>query len=868
MDPASGKVKARATRHPCRRCELYGIECLYPEGQVPKTAVRVQVGASGSAPPSSTAPVSNGTSIPAPAPSGGNEGELARAIRDMNARLVAIEAGLEADRRAGLRPVASTSSFALPDLLPLPVPPLPSTSSSTPLQHDPIDLPVDSNPLQVLVSTMEQMSRDEQAMDDDEVGGSNAAGLGGENAVDEEYDMEELSWKARNEPRSGRPDAFARGLVTLEDVQTAFTFYVQRLQPWIPVVERRPSLVVREKNYNTSTSSRAREVYAGLNAIVHELLVGYVLAPEASMFTRDFVRALLLMLYYKPVQTSAYAHRGIKSSSRIVHASKVNALSSLMIHSLIQRAASFIGVHQSPALLVRVLDNPDLAPPEERKRALAEFRLWCTVIAADALGSLQSGRLTWTDPAAALRVNRRFAALAADPTDVRRAAVLELYSIVTLPTSAPPSTHPVRYRLDHLKQINAELDAWRAYWTPVLTEAQNKGDPLAYTVLQTLAQFVILAVNGGVYTRWDLERKKELEEGKEGRPRLSGDDWRHLERAAQAADTAIFVVSTEATASGSPLRDSTWPAPVNGVREVLHLDPRITEDFKTALDTMTCIAFVYSLLFLVRMAAAGLITCDLEIRRTDYEAGCNLDTPQPLITGQKLPRLLELGAQFLTGISPNPDHPARRHALLVEMILRVGLSAASPQVHNASSPASTTHRRSPIVPNAPSPSVLAPLAAPPNALQAPHLQPPSSTALPTLANPPIAVAATASGAARLPVSSFDSWLWDTSTPTSTSLSGPLRMQDGSFVMPDLSVSAAAGASGAQAGASPAVASTPSPFASGAPRPTTTPAQATALAAGAGRKGMEAMASLLSEVTPFMDDFCMSLWKRGWPTWRA
>lgn len=251
----------------------------------------------------------------------------------------------------------------------------------------------------------------------------------------------------------------------------------------------------------------------------------------------------------------------------------------------------------------------------------------------------------------------------------------------------------------------------------------------------------------------------------------------------------------------------------------------------------------------------GLITCDLEIRRTDYEAGCNLDTPQPLITGQKLPRLLELGAQFLTGISPNPDHPARRHALLVEMILRVGLSAASPQVHNASSPASTTHRRSPIVPNAPSPSVLAALAAPPNALQAPHLQPPSSTALPTLANPPIAVAATASGAARLPVSSFDSWLWDTSTPTSTSLSGPLRMQDGSFVMPDLSVSAAAGASGAQAGASPAVASTPSPFASGAPRPTTTPAQATALAAGAGRKGMEAMASLLSEVTPFMDDFC-------------
>lgn len=273
--------------------------------------------------------------------------------------------------------------------------------------------------------------------------------------------------------------------------------------------------------YNTSTTDRAREVYAGLNAIVHELLVGHILAPDPSMFTRDLVRAFLLLLYYKPIQTAAYAHRGLKSSSRIVHASKINALSSLMLHSLIQRAATFQNVPQSPALLTRVLDNFDLAPPQERKRALAEFRLWCTVVAADALGSLQSGRLTWTDPADALRVTRRFASFAADPTDVRRASILELYSIVTLPTSMTATSNPVRYRLENLKRINAELDAWKAYWSPILAEMQTRGDPLAYTVVQTSAQFVILAVNGAVFTRWDLERKKELEQGKEGRPKLT-----------------------------------------------------------------------------------------------------------------------------------------------------------------------------------------------------------------------------------------------------------------------------------------------------------------------------------------------------------
>lgn len=262
-------------------------------------------------------------------------------------------------------------------------------------------------------------------------------------------------------------------------------------------------------------------MYAGLTKLVHELLVSHILAPDPSMFTRDMIRALLLLLYYKPVEAAAYSDRGVKSMGRIVHASKVNALSSLMIHSLVQRAASFIAIQESPRLLTPVLDHPDLASPAERKRALAEFRLWCTLVAADALGSLQSGRSTWTDPTAALKITRRFAALAADPTDVRRAAILELYSIVTVPPSAPAATHPVRYRLEHITRINAQLDAWREYWTPVLADAQKRGDPLAYTVVQTLAQFVILSVNGAVFTRWDLDRKKELEEGKEGRPKLT-----------------------------------------------------------------------------------------------------------------------------------------------------------------------------------------------------------------------------------------------------------------------------------------------------------------------------------------------------------
>ncbi|BGP18463.1 hypothetical protein JCM10213_003195 [Rhodosporidiobolus nylandii] len=865
-----------ALRHPCRRCELYNIRCEHLNGEVPKTAVRIDT-------TQQAAPVASTSGATAGSSAAGGSDDVAAAIREMTARLAAIEAGLEADRRAGSRPptslalpgssnsapVASTSASTSSSTL---------TGTATSAHPHTLEMPVESNPLQVLVSTMEAMNRDEQGPMSE---GEDEDGAAGEREEKEEdYEnlsyLEQLAWKARSEPRSARCDAFARGLATLEDVNAAFGFYTQRIQPWVPVVERRPALVVREKSpfffhvillvanyYNTSTAPRAREVYAGLNAVVHELLVQHILAPDPSLLTRDFVRALLLLLYYKPVQ-AVYAERGLTSSSRVVHASKVNALSSMMIHALIRQASSFIGINQAPLALKAYLDspNPDDIPPAARERATSDFRTWCTIIAADAQGSLQSGRMSWTDPTAALGVARRFAALANDATDVRRAAVLELYSIVTVPRQAQSTTNPVRYRLEQLTNINKKLDEWREYWAPVLAEAQEKGDPLAYTVVQTISQFVILAVNGAVFSRWELEKKKELEEGKEGRPTLTSEDWRHLQRAADAAEAATFVVAVEA-ATGHPLRECRWPEPVNGQRGPLQLDARVTEDFKTALDTMTCIAFVYSLLFLVRMASAGLITCDLKTRQADYEAGCDLSTPQALTTGQKLPRLLEVGSQFLTSISPNPDHPARRHALLVEMILRVGLGATSPAAHASSPAGSKGDKRSP--PSVPD-AVPPPQARPVNSLvpgqplpAIPNLNPvPVPTHLqqqqPLLPQQPQAVAP------RPPVSSFDSWLWDTSTPTAASFSGPLRMHDGSFVMPDLSGGGGGGGGGGSA--SPAVdqaqlAARPASSGSNAPQSMSSADRTAALAmvAGAGRRGgaAEAMASLLNEVNPFLDD---------------
>jgi len=151
-------------------------------------------------------------------------------LRELSARLTSIEAGLEADRRAGLRPVDPSSSSFAPPTFDLPH----ASASSTPARPESVELPADTNPLQVLVSTMEQMSREEgeHGMDEDEPAGGLLAG-----EADDNYDLEELEWRAKNEPRSGRPDAFARQLVSFEDVQIAFTLCVAlSLSPFLELL--------------------------------------------------------------------------------------------------------------------------------------------------------------------------------------------------------------------------------------------------------------------------------------------------------------------------------------------------------------------------------------------------------------------------------------------------------------------------------------------------------------------------------------------------------------------------------------------------------------------------------------------------------
>jgi len=344
---------------------------------------------------------------------------------------LAIESGLDSDRRQGgrsnLQPTLPNNNLLLPATSPRtdtqrPLAP-PSTAQSDVASNalEQMDMPHDSNPLQVLVATLdevERLNRGDQAMeeerDSDARGSSMGAGISGregESNMQEMSEEEQLVYQARRTPRSNRPDVLSRGLMTVEDLDLAFSFYRQRVQPWIPVIEERNPLVVRAKSpflfhaillvtdyYNTSTSPRAIEVYNGLTSIVNEWIASLVFAGDHSVFTSDLVKGLLLLLYYKPVQIAFYQQRGIKSNSRIAHASKVNALASIMIHSLLRTTASFLNLQQAPTMLHMYFDNAETAAKAgipSYEDVIADYRLWVSLIAVDNLGSLQSGRASW-----------------------------------------------------------------------------------------------------------------------------------------------------------------------------------------------------------------------------------------------------------------------------------------------------------------------------------------------------------------------------------------------------------------------------------------------------------------------------------------
>ncbi|KAL8287417.1 hypothetical protein RQP46_003275 [Phenoliferia psychrophenolica] len=421
--------------------------------------------------------------------------------------------------------------------------------------------------------------------------------------------------------------------------------------------------------YNTSKTDRASEVYRGLTECVQLQLGAALLSPNPAELKLEFLLGLVLLLHFKPILHVTSYKRGVFSLHKIIHASKINPHSSLMLHGLMHRTAFLVDLSNSPQVYLRARSSTSPIPVE----IVTAFRIWLLYCISDTHGSLQSGHPCKTDATSSLKATRQFAGLNNLSTDARLAATLEGYAIAQTPIDASGT---LKLRLASLPRLAESLDRWEARWPAVLNHSQVNGDQLAYTGM-TSFYFVTLSIMSTVFTRFLADRRRIREVGGQGRPHLSTSDWESLQRATDAASKMIFSVSVE-SAQWSPIRAGVWPnASEQGHRDFLSLDPRVVHDYQTGPDNMTCVSFIFAINLLLRLASAGLIGCELQCLRQEYEAGREPDM-RGLFVGLKLPRLLLLGSQFLKSIAPQPEHPAFKHGELVETLLETGLRADMP----------------------------------------------------------------------------------------------------------------------------------------------------------------------------------------------
>lgn len=409
----------------------------------------------------------------------------------------------------------------------------------------------------------------------------------------------------------------------------------------------------------------------------------------------------------------------------------MNIRASFMLRLIISRTAAFTGLPSITTSFARAFANQHITPiPEE---LISEQRLYFSGVFHESHGALQSGKPANFIPHESLKTTRLFAALRTQPSDVRLAASVELAA--TAATALARRQDGDVVEKEDLARFDEEMDAWHEYWRPVLaTEfrspngnpsgahmgsgdntAHGERDSLAWIATYPYAAFVRVVINGFAFTRWKAEKKqrsqqlrREQEDTRMGTassryhgdnmdealaPAALGEDERaSIEKAVVAAQGILLAISNEGKRVTRELGiEPSW----DGVGHALSIDLEMASALRWASDSLACVVspcgrdardcviyvlkrapcfilqvFSYPLIFLAKMANEGLLGPDITL----VQAHTPIVPLAPLEPTDKLCRLLQLGADFLDAIAPNPAHPSVKQAAFLRRIREAGIS--------------------------------------------------------------------------------------------------------------------------------------------------------------------------------------------------
>ncbi|GAA6000851.1 hypothetical protein JCM5350_000367, partial [Sporobolomyces pararoseus] len=455
------------------------------------------------------------------------------------------------------------------------------------------------------------------------------------------------------------------------------------------------------------SSTFPSQLHLTLVTFTNNILAPQILSPQPHELSTDFIRSLNLLNLYKPVQLGPRRAEG-KDDAEAIRLSKVNGMASWMLQGILARTSERLNLSSTVGKFSRAYSASASGVPIPHG-LLRDLRLYYCLLWQDVQGNVQSGRKCNLEGAQALTTTRLFSSLNAQPYDVRLAASVEMTELARpiLRSTAYEKTRMIPKQ--DLERFNSGMKSFEETWVPILIR-QLPVDPLSMTVVCPFKEFVVMQLNATCYCYWKKEAKLYTggssnasssnasdgglpvtgSDGGGGRPGSSHsertsnrklrdgpprglNDWEFdgLTRCVKAAETLVFTLSEESRVPGA-WRKVQWEEAErsDGWRKLV-LDDQIVEQSRWGMDAITCISYVFPLVFLAKLVNEGLLTTNLKLLRHI--------TPQPAwLYTQKLPRLLELGASFLDSIAPNSHHPARSQAQVLRTLIDTGVKGRIP----------------------------------------------------------------------------------------------------------------------------------------------------------------------------------------------
>ncbi|KAM0754849.1 hypothetical protein T439DRAFT_123529 [Meredithblackwellia eburnea MCA 4105] len=495
-----------------------------------------------------------------------------------------------------------------------------------------------------------------------------------------------------------RPDVIDKGLMTVAECEQEVELYFRQVHPWMVTLSiatdtslaglrARPllfhSLILLSLYYRPRTRENMF-LYREVVSIVENLLGPIILCAQTDQLNSDLIRSLYLLLMYKPLQVNALGTRGIVDPAAVEQLSKMNTRASWMIRTMCGAISNRIGLPSITVTFARAFANQHNVPiPDD---IINDQRLYFAYIWHSMHGGLQSGASVDPIPSDALKTTRLFATLRKEPSDVRLAASVELAAIASALLTTRLEGDKVE--AEDLARFDQEMDTWNDYWVPILNTQAD--DQLFYTTQYPYAAFVRVVVNGYSFSRWKTERKDAWQRAQSaaaasaaagsanGRsplsppppppPTLSILDRESIARVVNATEGMILALTVEGRAElFSRGRSMAW----SGVGSTLTLDKTVIERLRWSSDSLTCVVYSYSLILLAKLANEGLLRPDLQLIPA-LSPPLPIPLP-PLDPTDKLSRLLEIGAQALDELAPNPHHPAKKQASFLRRIREAAL---------------------------------------------------------------------------------------------------------------------------------------------------------------------------------------------------